>query len=231
LRSSLIPKAAGSFIMFPFVPFYARSALNFVSNLFVAVVGGGGGTVDTAPSLAATSSAPPTPVTAISGRTDDLGRNVTAFSSTVAMPSNFKDIIDLTNTIGVATLTANRLSAELVGDLSVSAVIEPKDDASFIFFSGLVAIRGQQSGLEIPSAFKNIGNFPGSCIVTVTAQGSTPGILQLPTGVRRELLISQVIGRPPAILYQFNSVGVKKAYLKIEGTLALAGMGEPIFSF
>jgi hypothetical protein len=168
----------------------------------------------------------PSPLAAIAGTTIDLRRDVTPFNVVVSSDSK-SGAVDLYAQLGIRAHCRNRLSAEILGSLRVSLVIEPASNVTAVFASGVVALRAHTKTPK--TDFAVVAQYPLAVAITSTLVSTQVVELQFPPEIRRNVLIQQTIGYRPNLLFSFHTVGVKTLNLIISGQLHLSGMGEVDF--
>jgi hypothetical protein len=179
----------------------------------------GGGTI--------TSSLPDVaPTQAITGDAAALSVSATRFNvgfSTSAKAGSF----DIYGHSSLTTICNGRQSGQIVGGLTMQVSIAPADaSAPLLFLSGWAAIMPTApSGKSYPSTVAAISCLPGAVAVTVSPLVTTMVPLMFPPGIRSDVIIPQVIGSNPVLVYAFDSANVRTTTVILTGTINLSGIG------
>jgi hypothetical protein len=172
----------------------------------------------------------PSPASIVHGATQDLTRDTVQFNIqyTVDKPSH-PGSFALFQQPGILKLVSGRLSAEVVGALTVTALVTPSESATAFLLNGMVAVRQEpKTAVAVPD-FKTVCMYPGAVPVAWTIAGPVQSLLSPGPGVHMNVLTSSVIGLPPRIYYAFQAVGIKEIHLVISGRVHLSGVGQVDF--
>jgi len=124
-------------------------------------------------------------------------------------------------------LSSGRLSAQIVGPLTLQVTIAVADAAApATLLSGWCAIMPlPPAGYQAPTTIDDIASLPGAVAVTVSPTITSRIILDIPVGIRTDLLVTQVVGREPILVYGFERVNIAHCHIVISGGLNLSGIG------
>lgn len=224
--------------MLSFLPKFFNALASPILSAYSSVVGGGGGPDVASPSVAISSAPTPSPLTAIEGATSDLTRTVLPFAAPFTLTRSATSSFALFEAEGITKVAGAALSAELVGDLSLSLAPFPSSTATLVFVLVVVAVRGiPTTGTSIGvgslatkfSTAESVLQLPGSVVLTVTLTGSQPRTLTLPPGIQTNVKINQVVGLKPGLVVHCTSVGCSSVILHVTGNLHRSGLGEISF--
>lgn len=127
----------------------------------------------------------------------------------------------------LTTICAGRQSGLIVGGLTLQVTICPADASSpTTLLSGWVALMPTAPhGMNYPSTVETVSCLPGACAVTISPLVTNSIALPFPPGIRRDVIIRQVIGSNPHLVYAFDTVNIKTIQVVLSGTINLSGIG------
>jgi hypothetical protein len=191
------------------------------------IVGDTGGSSGSLAGGITATAAPVSPVAAITGDTANLSTNTVRFNVGVTTNLPASGHLDIYNHSSARMICNGRQSAQIVGPLSVQVTLAPADAAAAVtLLSGWVAVMPEARGSQAyPDTVERIAVLPGAIALTVSPLVSGTGVLQIPPGVRNDMIIQQVIGRDPILVFAFSSANVRSITLIVSGNVALSGIG------
>jgi hypothetical protein len=170
---------------------------------------------------------------AIASGMEEIARDTVNFTAVHVVKSDAPaGSFDLARNPGIAFYTAGRLSARIIGPLHLTMKIFPlPTGAQYIYANGTVALRRHLSSAKpvYPSG-PQLGMCPFSVVLTATMNGSTSASMaQLPVRVVPELLLPQVFGERPQVVYDFALAGIDHVELHVSGQIHVSGFDEMDF--
>jgi len=166
------------------------------------------------------------PAQLITGDTSSLGSSAVRFNVGFKMTGK-TGAFDIYSHDNFGILTAGRLSAQITGPLTLQVTIAPADVTSPVtLLSGWAAIMPTAPyGYGYPSTVSQISVLPGAVAITVTPLLTSTITIPLPPGIRTDVLIRQVVGSNPILVYGFETANIAHAHVVLSGTVNLSGIG------
>jgi len=226
--------------MFSSPLFFFQHAFPLLHLLMLALGRGiapdGGGTDSAAPAASPSvlTGSPPAPGFLASGfAARDLVRDVMPFTAVetfkVSELASGAGALPIYTCPTVSPIYRGRASAELVGPLTVHLAAKFKTNATVFALNGFAALRGYPAQSTYKTTIAGVAAYPGSVSLTLTQAISTSGILELPPGIHTNMIIVPVIGKPPALIFAFNMIGIEEVTIAVSGLVHLSGVGEISF--
>lgn len=186
------------------------------------------------PVVESTASSPPV-VPSIAGPLADLSANSLPFSIAIVCADNAGKIRSTGSALlfdqpGILNLASGRASCAISGPLNVSMIVTPKDDITvpMLSLAGAVAVIPNFSPQRLPTlTIPEIAQLPGSSPLLVTMMGSSSSTLSIPPGIQTDVLINQVIGRNPRLVYAFTQINAGTVTMVVQGRVVVSGLGYP----
>lgn len=194
---------------------------------FGVIAAGGGGDSSLAGGVTITSSAPDVgPQQAITGDAASLSVSSTRFNVGFNTTKTI-GYFDIYSHSSLVTICNGRLSAQIQGGFTIQVTIAPADaTAPSTLLSGWAAIMPTApAGCDYPDTISRVACLPGAVAITVSPMITTAAILPFPPGIRTDVLIPQVIGRNPVLVFAFEKVNIKNIQVVLTGTINLSGIG------
>jgi hypothetical protein len=188
------------------------------------VPAGGGSEAATAGHVA--TSGPPATSSVIVGDAASLSASVVSFNVGLFTKEHYGSL-DIFSHESLQLICAGRQSALLTGPLTVMVTIVPADATSpSTLLSGWCAVMPRaMTGQAYPTSLNKVACLPGARAISVSPMVANSVQLSIPPGIRTDVIIPQVIGRDPVLVFSFSKTNVASIMIVVSGQVALSGIG------